>query len=124
MYKEFIPTDVAPAQEISVKHTALLIVLVTLVFSASAQTPTPATSAKPADTTSHGPTAADTPIADERPTDRNCLKETGSRIAPTADRKGRKCVNVAGRAYDREDIDRTGAIDLGDALRKLDPAVH
>lgn len=57
-------------------------------------------------------------------TDRNCLKETGSRLAPRPDNKGRKCVNASGRAYSREDLDRTGAIDLSDALRRLDPAVH
>ncbi|MEO8367154.1 MAG: hypothetical protein ABI538_13215 [Pseudoxanthomonas sp.] len=60
----------------------------------------------------------------EHATDRNCLKETGSRLAPRPDSKGRKCVNASGRAYSKEDLDRTGAIDLSDALRRLDPAVH
>lgn len=62
--------------------------------------------------------------AKEDVTDRNCLKETGSRLAPRPDSKGRKCVNASGRAYSKEDLDRTGAIDLSDALRRLDPAVH
>lgn len=56
--------------------------------------------------------------------DRNCLKETGSRLTPRPDSRGRKCVNASGRAYTREDMDSTGAIDLHDALRRLDPAVH
>ena len=56
--------------------------------------------------------------------DRNCLKETGSRLAPRPDSKGRKCINATGRSYTKDDLDRTGAIDVKDALRRLDPAVH
>ena len=55
---------------------------------------------------------------------RNCLKETGSRIKPHADRKGRRCVNAPGASYNREDLDRTGANNIKDALRRLDPTVH
>ena len=56
--------------------------------------------------------------------DRNCLKQTGSRLTPRPDSKGRKCINATGRAYSKDDLDRTGAIDVKDALRRLDPAVH
>jgi hypothetical protein len=67
--------------------------------------------------------------------DAYCLRHTGSRIisrsedkadanAATA-RKSRTCNNGAiGRAYTRDDLDRTGEIDLADALRKLDPSIH
>ncbi|MET0809392.1 MAG: hypothetical protein ABWX93_11625 [Pseudoxanthomonas sp.] len=106
------------------KTTALFIALFALVFAATAQTPAPATSPAPADATALGPDAIDRPVDKDVPMDRNCLKETGSHIAPATDPKGRKCVNAAGRAYDRADIDRTGAIDLRDALRKLDPALN
>jgi hypothetical protein len=34
-----------------------------------------------------------------------------------------KCAEF-GRAYDRDDIDRTGAVDLADALRRLDPSIR
>ena len=56
--------------------------------------------------------------------DRHCLKHTGTRISPRADRNGRKCANAVGRAYNRDDLDRTGAVDLAEALRLLDPAVR
>lgn len=65
--------------------------------------------------------------------DAYCLRHTGTRITSrTADkanaataRKSRTCSNgVIGRAYTRDDLDRTGDINLADALRKLDPAIH
>lgn len=90
--------------------------------------------------------AADTAVtaqADDakRPpaSDAYCLRHTGTRItsraadkaadkaganAATA-RKSRTCNNGAiGRAYTRDDLDRTGETDLADALRRLDPAIH
>lgn len=72
------------------------------------------------------------PQARENLADRNCLRHTGSRI--TADRERRRmrnqqtsddarhsCALVTGRSYTRSDLERTGAIDLADALRRLDP---
>lgn len=50
-----------------------------------------------------------------------CLKETGSRIKPAP---GQPCINAAGQAYTREDIERTGATTTAEALRKLSPPVH
>ncbi|MBB5016672.1 hypothetical protein [Rehaibacterium terrae] len=44
-----------------------------------------------------------------------CVRETGTRLPRRA------C--LPGRSYDREDLLRTGATDIGDALRRLDPAV-
>lgn len=66
-------------------------------------------------------------------TDRTCLRETGSRIRTStatdtrgsetdADRRG--CLGANGRSYSRDDIRRTGEVDLGDALRRLDPSIH
>lgn len=72
---------------------------------------------------------AETPLSDYR-----CLRYTGSLI--TASRNQRNelrrsktqekplCAPVAGRAWSREDLERTGAVNLHDALRMLDPAVH
>lgn len=54
--------------------------------------------------------------------DRICLRETGTRIQ-RRDRKDR-CVNANGRSYTREDLDRTGDVNLADALRRLDPAIR
>lgn len=83
-------------------------------FAASAQSaPAADPQAKPAEASADGQTPR--PISD-----RHCLRHTGSLIR--AGKRG--CNPVAGRAYDRDDIDRTGAIDLADALRRLDPAVH
>lgn len=58
--------------------------------------------------------------------DRNCLRYTGTRISNRTDsKKQRSCNNGAfGRAYTREDLDRTGELNIADALRKLDPSVH
>ena len=66
--------------------------------------------------------------------DRNCLRQTGSRIvargnatrsaSDLADKHGKRCVAASGRVYSREDIERTGEVDLADALRKLDPAIY
>lgn len=49
-----------------------------------------------------------------RPT--SCLK-TGTRIALKED----ECVASPGRVYTKEDLDRTGEIDIDRALRQLDP---
>ena len=70
------------------------------------------------------PASRDEAARKDEVADRNCLKETGSRLAPRPDSKGRKCVNATGHAYTKDDLDRTGAIDLEDALRRLDPVVH
>ena len=51
--------------------------------------------------------------------DRRCLVETGSRIRSTA----RRCRAQAGDAYDRDDLDRTGAVTTAEALRRLNPSV-
>jgi hypothetical protein len=50
----------------------------------------------------------------------NCVQETGSRIKR---RDARGCNGEPGRSYDRDDLDRTGAIDAADALRRLDPSI-
>ena len=57
--------------------------------------------------------------------DRFCLQETGSRMVARQNAKGQKrCGSTPGRSYTRSDLDRTGHVDLAEALRALDPAIH
>lgn len=50
---------------------------------------------------------------------RSCIRDTGSHIPPP---KG-QCLPVAGNSYSQEDIQRTGATNVGQALQMLDPSV-
>lgn len=109
------------------KRLALTAALLGLVFAASAQTAAPA---QPTDPQTADPAPTETSAKQDKAdakkdewADRNCLQYTGSRLI-RADSKGRKCANATGRSYSKEDIDRTGALDLRDAIRRLDPAVH
>lgn len=67
----------------------------------------------------------------------NCLRHTGSRIGLSKQRRQARtgtdgqteamppCNHgVPGRAYTRDDLNRTGAIDLAEALRRLDPTIR
>lgn len=54
-----------------------------------------------------------------RPDDRNCIRDTGSRIPV---KKGH-CLSVNGRSYSQQDLQRTGEPGLGRALQKLDPRI-
>ena len=60
--------------------------------------------------------------------DRNCMRQTGSRIVARhnaqRDNTERRCVSANGRVYTREDLRSTGVVDLGEALRKLDPSIR
>jgi hypothetical protein len=84
---------------------------------AAAQTPAPS-AAEPAQSK---PNEAMHVVADNsKIVDRKCLRETGSHIV----RKDRRdCMNLNGNSYSREDIDHTGAVDVADALRLLDPSI-
>jgi hypothetical protein len=119
------------------KRPALFVLLSALAFAASAQSvsPVPATpQAEPRQAVA-GQSAADQNIADQgtpdkstssktRPlSDHNCLRQTGSRIIPR-DAKGEGCASATGRAYTREELDRTGGRDLAHSLRLLDPAIR
>ena len=52
----------------------------------------------------------------------NCIRETGTRIKRAKDKKD--CNGLPGRSYDKDDIDRTGALSIGEALERLDPSVR
>lgn len=49
---------------------------------------------------------------------RHCLGRTGTRI-PQAQAR----CSVGGRVYTREDLERSGGMDIGDSLRRLDPRI-
>jgi hypothetical protein len=51
--------------------------------------------------------------------DRNCVQDTGS-LVPA--KKG-TCLNVTGRSYNQEDLQRTGALTTRGQLLKLDPSL-
>lgn len=119
------------------KPLILAMLLGGFAFGAGAQTPAPAPAGDQAAATAaiaakpDNAMPADAAQADHAPgADRNCLQQTGSHIgtASTARRgkagKAPQCINASGRAYTRDDIDRTGATDVASALRMLDPAVH
>jgi uncharacterized low-complexity protein len=79
------------------------------VFAASALASAPAATA---------PQAAASTAKEQRT---NCLKETGSHIKP----KEGECIDgVPGTVITREEIDRSGAVNVGDAVRKLVPSAR
>jgi hypothetical protein len=51
----------------------------------------------------------------------NCISTTGSRLK-AKDKRG--CNGEPGRSYDKEDLDRTGALTVGEALERLDPSIQ
>ncbi len=59
-----------------------------------------------------------------------CVQDTGSRIhrvrhTPSSDTRPVDCATSSpGRTYSRRDIERTGAFDMAQALRELDPSIH
>ena len=89
-----------------------------------------AQSAPVEDTLEPGAAAIGTESTDAEVNDRHCLQQTGSRITAGQNRRARKagkpeeCASAFGRAYDREDIERTGATDVKQALRMLDPSIY
>jgi len=122
------------------KRRILFVLLSALAFAANAQSAAPATpqaeprqavtdqSATDQSTTDQSVTDASTPDqnagSQSRPlSDHNCLRHTGSRIIPR-DAKGKGCASATGRAYTREELDRTGGRDLAHSLRLLDPAIQ
>ena len=110
----------APQPETDMKRL-MISLMGALAFTAAAQTAPPQTT--PA---TDAPTATQTEAKKPEINDAYCLRHTGTRITSRTDsRKARTCNATAfGRAYTRDDLDRTGEINIADALRKLDPAVY
>lgn len=86
---------------------------------ALAQTASPQPANQPANTTVVAATATTTKRAVPPPDSRNCIRDTGSHIPPP---KG-QCLPVPGNSYSQQDIQRTGAANVGQALQMLDPSV-
>lgn len=63
-----------------------------------------------------------------KPDDRICVEQTGSRVIAARNARSRsdekECIAGGGRVWTRAEIERTGSIDLRDALRRLDPAIR
>jgi hypothetical protein len=70
----------------------------------------------PAKSTSTTPGKRAVPPVDSRA----CIRDTGSHIPPP---KG-QCLPVAGTSYSQQDLRRTGAPTVGQALQMLDPSVQ
>jgi hypothetical protein len=81
----------------------------------TAQATAAASNQKPAASGKHGGKRA-VPA----PGSRMCIRETGSHIPPP---KG-QCLPVAGDSYSEQDIQRTGAATVGQALQMLDPSIQ
>lgn len=64
-----------------------------------------------------GPESAKETVSNAELPHRYCLRETGSRIRL---QEGRCLTGIHGRVYYLNDIERTGAVTLGGALRALD----
>ncbi|WP_133479336.1 hypothetical protein [Cognatilysobacter segetis] len=96
--------------------TALLLSAAAPAFAQDATPPSP----EPATPAARAPARAEADV------DRHCLRETGTRIRPRANRaQDAGCPSIhAGRVYTQEDLRSTGEIDMADALRKLDTSIH
>ena len=98
----------------------LMITLVgALAFTAAVQAAEPQGGAA-----SDKPTAVQDEAKKHAVNDAHCLRHTGTRITSRADNRKMRTCSAIGRSYTREDLDRTGEVNLADALRKLDPAVY
>lgn len=77
-----------------------------------------------ADTGAPAETARPAKPAKAKSADADCQNISGSRVRPA---EGRSCDSSSFgplRTYTRRDIEMTGALDLAEALRKLDPVFH
>ena len=61
----------------------------------------------------------------QKDADRTCMRYTGTHIQTRAmGEKGKDCVVAHGRVYSRDDLERTGELDIADALRRLDTSIY
>ncbi|MEI2454276.1 hypothetical protein [Lysobacter firmicutimachus] len=103
------------------KSAMLAATLCAFAFAAAAQTPTTDVAAVAQDAHAGRDAKQDAQTAAKpRADDRYCLRQTGSRIQSRAKQE---CA-AYGRRYDRDDLQRTGEVDVASALRKLDPSVR
>jgi hypothetical protein len=95
---------------------------------ALAQTVTVSDDTGKAQTTESVDVAQDAPATKEP--ERTCLRSTGSRITSLSNRRAEKagqpqqCANAFGRVYTEEDLERSGHMNIADALRSLDTRIR
>ncbi|KGM56957.1 hypothetical protein N799_12170 [Lysobacter arseniciresistens ZS79] len=121
------------------KRLLLTCLIAPLAFAAAAQVETTdaRVDAGAAEAEAIVDTRTSTETTTERDARRDCMRYTGSLILAernrrAADAEGNDvdemdrddCVAANGRVYSREDLRRTGATDIADALRRLDPAIR
>ena len=66
------------------------------------------------------PMKVETAKAGTGPQSSDCLKQTGTRLQ----QPNGGCSSLPGQAYDRDDLERTGSVTVGDALNRLSPSVR
>src|SRR5688500_5102043 len=93
--------------------------LCAFALSASAQDVAVAAAVEPTTKAAH---STEDVSNNDRIADRHCLRATGSRLVTAqntkSDKAGRHCAIGPGRVHTSEDLARTGASSLGEALRK------
>jgi len=109
---------------------ALFAVLSGAAFGLAAQPVDPAAAPEAVEAQAMAEADSDLPtVAEAGEVDRRCLKYTGSRTTAdatpqTTSRRSaherRRCAMAAGTVYTKEDLDRTGEVDVARALRRLD----
>ena len=115
-------------------RSALLALLLT-VPTAWAQQPPAAAAQPPADPARAAPLAAADSRDDEDANTRHCLRSTGSRVVEGMNRREARrsnertparlwCASGIGRSYSQHDLQSTGATNVADALRMLDPRIR
>ena len=108
----------------NVHHVLITAALFSLSAAAAAQTVTMATESGDTETVQTTEAAATSQPA------RTCLRSTGSRVVTAQNLKAEKegkpqrCANSAGRVYTSEDLDRSGHMNIAEALRSLDTSIR
>lgn len=102
-------------------HPLAFVLLLAAAPLAIAASPEPVDPAPPANT--EAARTDDRALVGDRPgLERHCLRETGTRIRLRGER--RACAPYSGRVWTRDDLDRTGEVDIASALRRLDVSIR
>ena len=105
----------------------LLLLAFAVPFAAAAQSDAAADQAQVTNATSDPAQVGPQVATDKAPhTSPYCLQHTGSLIRQSGGRQraGRPPCTAIGSAYTRDDLQRTGATDIADALRRLDSSIR
>ncbi len=108
--------DVTEGNHMTTLKIPLLALLLAGGAAPAGETAVPAAPATPAEATASAETAKPVKV-------KECVPVSGTRIRPSPATGCRSSVQPM-RTYTQEDIQRTGQIDLNQALRMLDPIFH